>query len=46
MGGHEMVVNAVGWIVHFIFMLGYWMFLSAPVWIVAWLIIDKVRRGK
>ena len=47
MGQYEdIVISAVGWTVHLIFMLSYLIILSAPLWIAVWLIADKVKRSR
>ena len=40
-----MIVDVVGGFVHLLFMLGYWALLSAPIWLIVWLVVDKIRHN-
>ncbi len=42
----DVVVEAVGWTVHLIFMLISWSILTAPIWVAIWLVVDWVYKRR
>lgn len=42
----DLLISTLGWLVHFIFIIGYLFMLSSPVWVGVWVIVELTKRSR
>jgi hypothetical protein len=42
----DLLISGIGWLIHTLFIVGYLIILSAPIWVGVWVIVELTKRRR